>query len=139
MFGSSGTTCVAWRWAATRCASSNTCSGISIVIVSIILDIVAYSISKTINSIAIATLITNIIWFIIGEYEFKEYRLKMKDYIYLVLILIAFLMCGYIESAIIGIAIYCILMLMFMILLERQCCIDIFKENKKEIIQIWKK
>lgn len=112
---------------------------ISIVIVSIILDIVAYSISKTINSIAIATLITNIIWFIIGEYEFKEYRLKMKDYIYLVLILIAFLMCGYIESAIIGIAIYCILMLMFMILLERQCCIDIFKENKKEIIQIWKK
>ena len=101
---------------------------VSIVIASIILNIVAYSISKTINAIAIATLIINIIWFIIGEYEFKEYRLKFKDYGYMFFMLAIFLICGYIKSAIIGMVIYCTITIVAMMSLERRSLIGICKE-----------
>ena len=63
---------------------------VGIVILSILLNIIFYNINKSIESIAIATLITNIVWFIIGELDFKEYRLRIKDYLYMALLLIIF-------------------------------------------------
>ena len=103
-----------------------------IVILSIILNIIAYNISKTINSIAIATLITNIIWFIIGEYEFKNYRLKIKDYIYTFFIMLVFLICGLILNSIIGMLIYFFIVIITAILLEKQTVIKVIEEIKIE-------
>lgn len=105
---------------------------IIVVILSIILNIVAYNISKNINSIAIATLITNIIWFIIGEYEFGEYRLKMKDYIYTFLVMFAFLICGLISNAIIGMIIYCFVVIILAIFLENKTVLKAIEEVKLE-------
>lgn len=113
---------------------------IIIVILSIILNIIAYNISKNINSIAIATLITNIIWFIIGEYEFGEYRLKIKDYIYTFLVMFAFLICGLISNAIIGMIIYCFVVIMLAIFLEKHTVLkaieEIMLEGKQFIYKI---
>lgn len=103
---------------------------IVVVILSIILNIIAYNISKTINSIAIATLITNIIWFIIGEYEFENYRLKVKDYIYIFLVIIAFLGCGLVSNSIIGMVFYCFLVIILSLLLEKHTVIKVIKEIK---------
>lgn len=105
---------------------------IIVVILSIILNIIAYNISKNINSIAIATLITNIIWFIIGEYEFEEYRLKIKDYIYTFLVMFAFLICGLISNAIIGMIIYCFAVIILAIFLEKHTVQKVIKEIKLE-------
>lgn len=106
---------------------------IIVVAISIILDIIAYNISRTINAIAIATLITNIIWFIIGEFEFENYRLKIKDYIYTFLIIIAFLICGLIQNAVIGILIYNFIVLILVMSLEKQTVTQVIVEIKKEI------
>lgn len=105
---------------------------IVVVIISIILNIIAYNILKNINSIAIATLITNIIWFIIGEYEFEKYRLKIKDYIYTFLVMFAFLICGLISNAIIGMLIYCSVLIMLAILLENEIVLKAIEEIKLE-------
>lgn len=103
-----------------------------VVILSIILNIIAYKISKTINAIAIATQITNIIWFIIGEYEFKNYRLKISDYIYTFFIMIAFLICGLALNAIIGMIIYCFIVVILAISLEKDTVIKVIEEIKRE-------
>lgn len=81
---------------------------IGIVVLSIILNIILYNINKSIESIALATLITNIVWFIIGEVDFKEYRLKIKDYLYMALLLVIFIICGIFINSIIGFIIYII-------------------------------
>lgn len=105
---------------------------LTVVILSIILNIIAYIFSKTINAIAIATLITNIIWYIIGEFEFKNYRLGIKDYIYTFLIMIAFLLCGLLLNAIIGMFCYCLVVIILTLLLERSTLIKVIEEIKKE-------
>lgn len=91
---------------------------LSVVILSVVLNITFYNINKSMESIALATLITNIVWFIIGEFDFKQYRLKLKEYIYAVLILILFLICGMIiKNSIIGFIVYIISALILTLLL----------------------
>lgn len=110
-----------------------------IVILSAILDFIAFSISKSMVYIAYATLITNVVWFIIGEFDLKEYKLSIKDYIYIFIILILFLICGnIINNAIIGFVVYISIMLIFIFILERktfgnfiQIIIKIAKEKFK--------
>lgn len=80
-----------------------------IVVLSIILNIILYAIFKNIEGVAIATLITSIVWFIIGEIDFREYRLDLKKYIYIFGILILFLICGQIPNSIVGCIVYIII------------------------------
>lgn len=82
---------------------------ILIVVLSIILNIILYAIFKNIEGVAIATLITSIVWFIIGEIDFREYRLDLKKYIYIFGILILFLICGQIPNSIVGCIVYIII------------------------------
>ena len=91
-----------------------------VVILSVILNIIFYNVNKSIQSIALATLITNIIWFVIGEVDFKDYRLKIKEYIYMILLLFIFIICGMIENSIFGFIIYILsaLLLSFILLKE---------------------
>lgn len=105
-----------------------------VVILSIVLNVIAYFISKSINAIAIATLITNIIWFIIGEIEFKKYILKIKDYTYIFAILVFFLMCGFISNAIVGCIVYFGITLLLAIILEK----DILFKFMNEMVLILK-
>lgn len=91
-----------------------------IVGISVLLNIIFYVIFKNIEAIAVATLITSIIWFTIGEIDFKEYRLKIKDYVYTFVILILFLVCGQIQNAILGGIIYIFMLIVSTILLSKE-------------------
>ena len=80
---------------------------ISITIIAVILDCVFYKFNQTNESFAFATLLTSIVWFIIGEICFKKYKYKNKDYLFMTIIIFSFLYCGLIiENAILGCAIY---------------------------------
>ena len=105
----------------------------SIVIVSIILNMIAYFINKTMTSIAIATLITNIIWYIIGEIDFKEYRLNIKDYVYTFLVLIFFLICGIILNCIVGFIMYICIMTTMTFIFENRSFLDLILQIKKTL------
>lgn len=92
---------------------------VGIVILSIILNFLIYIIFKNMEAIAIATLITNIIWFGIGEMDFKNYRMDKRDYIYIFINLIVFLICGNVKNAIIGCTIYAVSVSTASLILEK--------------------
>lgn len=103
---------------------------INIVLISILLNSIAYQFSHTIIAIAIATLITNIVWFIVGELEFKKYRLNIGDYIYITIILIEFLLCSLVSNAIIGFFIYFIVTVIITFVFEKDNVFRIIKKVK---------
>jgi len=77
-----------------------------IIILSVIANIIGYSINKSNYSIAIATLVINAIWFIIGEIEFRDSKMHFSSYLYMILVIIAFLGCNYITNIGIALMIY---------------------------------
>ena len=103
---------------------------LSIVIVSILLNSLFYNINKSIEAIALATLITNILWFIIGEVEFKNYRLKTKEYIYMIMLLILFIFCGSLKNPIGGFIIYIVSVIVLSVILLQ----EIFKYCLNQIL-----
>ncbi len=107
---------------------------IIIIIFSIISNIVFYNTLKSLESFAIATLITNIIWFMIGEIILKEYRLKLKDYIFFIFELIAFMLIGMKLTTILGAISYLILTIILAVILENSA----LKYLKDEILFIIK-
>lgn len=110
-----------------------------IVVLSIILNIILYSIFKSIEGIAVATLITSIVWFIIGEVDFKEYRLDLKKYIYIFSILILFLICGQIPNSIVGCILYIIITAIASFILMDDTIKIALTEGKNIVTQIVKK
>ncbi len=106
-----------------------------VVILSIVLNVILYNIHKSMEMFAIATLITNVAWFLIGEVDFKRYCLGISEYIYAFVIMILFIFCGQIPNAILGCAIYVcssiVFMLIFMNSTFRYCLKEIFNYIKK--------
>ena len=83
---------------------------IIISILAVIFDWLACIINKSNEGFAVATLIVSILWFVIGEMEFKNSRFKVKDYSFMIIILSVYLVTGLgIVNAIIGCIIYIIL------------------------------
>lgn len=107
-----------------------------IVILSIILNIVLYAIFRSIEGVATATLITSIVWFVIGEIDFKEYMLELKNYIYIFSILIIFLICGQIPNSIVGCIIYIMITAIISFVLMRDAIKVTLTEGKDLIMQI---
>lgn len=110
-----------------------------IVGLSVILNIILFLMFRSIEGIAVATLITSTIWFIIGEIDFKEYRLDFKNYIYIFSILIMFLICGQIPSSIMGCIAYVILVVITSFILMRDGIKMTLTEGKDLVMQILKK
>ena len=87
-----------------------------------------------------ATLVTNIVWIIIGETDFKQYRLALKEYIYIILILITFLLCGIIiKNAVIGFIVYIVIALLLTLILLNDTFKYCITQGLKYIKQILKK
>lgn len=109
---------------------------VSIVLLSVILNVAFYMAYKSMEMIAIATLITNIIWFVVGEIDFRKYRLKIIEYIYFFCIMIIFIFCGKIGNAIYGLAVYVISVLILTIMFMRSTlkyCISEAKRIQKKV------
>lgn len=110
-----------------------------IVGLSVILNIILFVMFRSIEAIAVATLITSTVWFIIGEIDFKEYRLDLKNYIYIFSILIMFLICGQIPNSIIGCMVYVILAIIASFILMKDAIQMTLTEGKDLVMQILNK
>lgn len=110
-----------------------------IVILSAILNLISYIFFKKMIYIAVATLIINIIWFIIGECDFKNYRMKITDYVTIYFILIVYLLCGILLTPILGLCIYIavstIILYLFQNEIVKKIIINIKSLNIKKIIK----
>lgn len=110
----------------------------AVVVLSIILNILLFVLVGTMEAIALATLITSIVWFIIGEIDFKEYRMKAKNYIYIFLSIFTFLICGQIGNTILACLIYMAIIFIFMNILMRNTLKNALCEVKN-FINEWKR
>ena len=108
---------------------------IAIVILSTVLNLVFYLIKPSIEMIALATVITNIVWFSVGELDFKNYRLSKMDYVYIFLVLFLFMYCSRINNALIGLTVYTfgtiVMMFVFIPKSLKNCNVYITREIKK--------
>ena len=112
----------------------------SMVVLSIILNAICYKfIWKSNEMIAIATLITTFIWFVTGEINFKKYRLSLKEYLYVCLVIVIFLLCSKISNAIFGMFTYILTIFVVEIILMRDSLKYFIEEMKKFLFQVLKK
>ena len=100
-----------------------------IIVISVILNVIFYFSFRTMEAIAFATLCTSIIWFIIGEIDFKEYRMSIKNYVYIFIAVILFLTCGQITNTIMGTIIYVSMVLVLTLMLKRNTFEYMLKEG----------
>ena len=69
---------------------------------SVIFNIIGYVIYPNMISLAIATLIVNMIWLIINELDFKDYRFKLKEIFFIISMMLVYFVAAFQMSSIIG-------------------------------------
>lgn len=79
---------------------------IAMTIASIVLNAAFYMIFGNMLSIALATLVTKLIWLIVCEVEFREYRYDLKGNAAIFLTIGLFIMCTHINNGILGFVLY---------------------------------
>ena len=102
---------------------------ISMLIISIIYNTIAVVLFDSVTSIAFATLLAFITWFIYSGYDFKYLNLQKKEMFYLISITSSFLVCSNLFSDIVGGIIYGILFLILTILLYKKDLILLIKSS----------
>ena len=108
-------------------------------IFAIILNMILYKLFGTIQFIAIATLITAFTWFMICEVKYKNIRFRIKEYIYILFILLAYFICGYRLNAILGCISYIIIYITLTMILLKESVLELFGYLKNYIYTKFKK
>lgn len=93
---------------------------VSMLVLSVILNIVAYLIFKSIAAIAAATLITNVLWLVLCEIQNPEIRYSIKALASAVVLLATYIFVGYKFNSILGCVTYCIIGLFVGLTLMRE-------------------
>lgn len=106
-----------------------------------ILNFIFIKIFNNMVLVALATLITNMVWLIICEFEKNnEIRFNIKEYLYIILILIIYIITGYKFNPIIGLITYILSLLILSIVLMNKTIkylFDIVSKNiKNKLIKL---
>lgn len=91
---------------------------IVMIVIAITLNIIIYFFLKDTEAFAIGTFLTAVIWFIYCEVEDRKINFHKKEYIAVILFLIAYFTCSMIDNSVFGFLLYmlsyCIIVLFFM-------------------------
>ncbi len=108
---------------------------ISTTIITIALNSVLFIFIKSIVAFAIGTLLTSIIWLIICEVD-SEIKYSLKEYIFMLVIIVSYLISGYMFNAITGAITYLFVLLFMLTIFYRNVINElvrmIFKSKEKE-------
>lgn len=81
---------------------------VGILVLAVVLNALFYFVYPSMEAFAIATLITNVIWFIYCEFKMPKMRCNLRTYIAIIIMLIVYLYTGNKVNSIVGCLIYCI-------------------------------
>lgn len=101
-----------------------------IIFIGFLFNCICYAISKRMESFAIGTLFSSIVWFIISSHDFKRINLQRNEIIYLFEELIVFLCCGFYMNSICGLIIYTVITLCSSKILMRDASNNIIQNLK---------
>lgn len=101
--------------------------------VAIVLSLSLYLIFRSMMSLAIATLLTSVIWLIINELKFKNLRFRVFEWIYLVGLVLIYLFCGLCLPTIEGCLLYLLSLSLMCFFFMKPQTIEIMKLIKARI------
>ena len=104
-----------------------------IVGISVVLNLLFFNIFKTMDVIAVATLVTNTIWFIIGEMDMRKYALNFKDYVFAIVITATFVSTIFVSNVWLGLAIFSAIMMISSVALVPEGVKYMLSETKNSI------
>ena len=109
---------------------------ILMILLATILDLIAIYTAKNMTLVAVATLTTMIVWFIVCEFERdNEIRFDIKEYIYIGLILLVYIFTGYNLNPIIGLIIYILVLTLLSIILMNKTTKYLISTAKQTIME----
>lgn len=111
---------------------------ILVVVISILLNGMFYFMYPSMESIAFATLITNIIWFAVGEIDLQAYHFQFKEYLYMFINLCILIFCGSLSNAILGMLLYILLISILAYFLLKNSFLYCMKEFSKILQKVLK-
>lgn len=106
---------------------------ISVTLLAIILNYIAYKISPTNESIAIATLISVIVWYIVCCVSVKEIKSDWKENLFIAIDVPIFIMCGCYLPSVIGFILYVIVTLVLSIIFMKDSLVMMINMIKKTL------
>lgn len=77
-----------------------------VIIVGFLFNAGLFTVVRIKESFAIGTMLSAIVWFIICQIDFRELRLKLRELIYQIIVLIIFLTCAILFNSILGFFVY---------------------------------
>lgn len=120
---------------ATKNQSEYTKQMTEMILLSIVLNFVAYKICNNMSSIAVATLVTNAIWLIICELKYRQFRYNWIEVIGIILIVCTYLLSVYYFNEIIGMMLYYFIGVLILFFFWHET----FKEGIKQLNELRKR
>lgn len=105
-------------------------------IVAVIFSLLLYLIFKTMMSLAVAGLLTAVVWLLVNEIRFKELRFKWNDWIYLSTLLVIYIISGLYLPSILGFFVYLISLIALSSIFMRQQTNMLLEILKSKIIRL---
>lgn len=100
---------------------------IIMIIIAILLNIILFQIKPNMNSFAVGTFITAIIWFAICEFGANKIKFSLKENIYIIMEIAIFLIAGFYFNSIFGFAVYIVCTIILSFILMRDTVKYLFK------------
>lgn len=95
---------------------------IIVMIMTVVFSLSLYVLYPSMISIAIGTLAASLLWFILCERDFKQYRYETGKLIYIFVVILAFLFAGMTQNSLLGVILYAIIILIAsLVLMKKEC------------------
>lgn len=93
---------------------------VSMIFVSFVLNFIMYIYFQNISSIAWATFLVCALWFFWCELRNKEFMFSVKEYLYIIILMAVFFVCGFFLNSIIGFVVYVLIFFVLSYMLTRE-------------------
>lgn len=97
----------------------------AMIAVAVITNIIFYLLFNSVWSFALATFATAVFWFIYCEIETKMLRFNVNEYLTIICVMVGYFFAASLNSAIVGLGVYCLALLVSSILFMRDTIKDI--------------
>ena len=97
---------------------------IAVIVIGFIFNTGFYAILHTKEAFAIGTMLCGVMWYILSELDFKTLRSNWKENLFLLLSALSYLFLGTVSEALIGLALYAVLLVLLSLLLMRKDVVD---------------
>ena len=95
------------------------------VIIAFVFNVIGFEVMHLKEGFAWGTLFSAVVWLIIVIFDFREYRLELKEVVVLAVLVSTLLLCGNVENAVLGFGIYGMIYMIVIFLAMRESAISL--------------